>query len=59
MKEEDDSGLLPAHCVAQQEQKSVLKPERHKVMPLLMSPSDKESNQSGSRTPPVTGSVLK
>lgn len=59
MKEEDDSGLLPAHCVAQQEQKSVLKPERHEVMPLLMSPSDKESNQSGSRTPPVTGSVLK
>lgn len=48
MKEEGHSELLPTHCAAQQEQKSVLKPEKHKVTALLMSQSHRESNQSSS-----------
>lgn len=62
MREEGDSGLLPPHCVAQQEQKSVLKPERHKVRALFMSQSHRESNQRSSASqiwqhPPKTSSV--
>lgn len=48
MKEDDHSGLPPARCAAQREQRSVLKAARHKPTAELTSQSHRQPKQSSS-----------
>lgn len=59
MKEEDHSGLLPAYCVAQQEQKSVLKLEKHKVTATVNVPKSQEVQPERQWKPNLATSPLK